>query len=94
MTLAELEKQIKGLRTTMLVNSYLYYVLDRPVYSDATYDGWAMALRVRQETHPTNKIGFYDDAFADWGVDGFTGMHLPRDEWVKAQAEALLELYS
>lgn len=67
-------------RTQMFVHSYLYYVLDRPIVSDSTWQAWANELRLLQRNHPNLVVNFYDTDFKDW--DGATGMHLPQYPWV------------
>lgn len=89
--MTDLEQQILNLRKTLLIASYCYYELNNSPYSDDMFDNWARTLRTLQAKHPTNKINFYDDAFADW--DGTTGFHLPRDEFVGTEALKLLSEY-
>lgn len=76
-------ERIQQRRVQMLTHSYLYYQLDAPIVSDETWQRWADELTALQRQHSAG-IGFYDAAFADW--DGSTGMHLPRDEWVRQNA--------
>lgn len=78
-------------RTQMFVHSYLYYVLDRPIVSDATWQAWANELRLLQRNHPNLLVNFYDADFADW--DGATGMHLPQYPWVVDRGHHLLRLH-
>lgn len=77
-------------RAQMLVHSYAYYELDRPIVSDATWQRWADELAALQLVEDCD-IGFYDPEFADW--DGSTGMHLPRDGWVHGMTMHLLALH-
>lgn len=78
-------------RIQMFVHSYLYYVLDRPIVSDATWQRWANELALMQRNHPKLVLNFYDEDFADW--DGSTGMHLPQYPWVVDRADHLLHLH-
>lgn len=78
-------------RTQMFVHSYLYYVLDRPIVSDSTWQAWANELRLLQRNHPNLVVNFYDTDFADW--DGATGMHLPQYPWVVDRGHHLLRLH-
>lgn len=78
-------------RTQMFVHSYLYYVLDRPIVSDSTWQVWANELRLLQRNHPNLVVNFYDTDFVDW--DGGTGMHLPQYPWVVDRGHHLLRLH-
>src|SRR5262245_6294755 len=73
-------------RRQILVHSYLYYRLDRPVIDDATFDQWARELVELQAAYPTEAAEtVYHDAFV--GFDGSTGFDLPLDDpWVRATA--------
>lgn len=86
-TIAE---RIQQRRIQMLSHSYLYYELDDPIISDDQWQRWADELAVMQAAHP-NACGFYAHAFADW--NGSTGMHLPRDEWVRQDALMLRQIH-
>jgi hypothetical protein len=77
-------------RTQMVVHSYLYYVLDQPIVSDATWQRWADELVQLQAAHP-GPVNVMDPDFADWTGD--TGMHLPRGGSVHAHALHLLKLH-
>jgi len=83
-------ERIQQRRVQMLAHSYLYYQLDAPIVLDDTWQRWADELTGLQRQHPAG-IGFYDAAFADW--DGTTGMHLPRDEWVRQDALRLRAIH-
>lgn len=76
----------------MIVHSYLYYVMDTHIVDDDTWQRWANELVLLQsrwqELAMTKKINFYDDVFADW--NGSTGMHLPKEDWIKKRCEKLL----
>lgn len=78
---------VKRLRRNMLVHSYLYYELDRPIISDHDWQVKADTLATVQKKYGV-KFGFYDDQFVDW--DGSTGMHLQFDDWTKKTAKRLL----
>lgn len=75
-------------RRQMMVHSYLYYWMDMPIISDELWQTWANELRDLQAAHP-EPVDFYDHEFADW--DGSTGMHLPRELWVRYAASLLLK---
>jgi len=79
----KMEALIKRRRSQMLVHSYLYYWMYQNIVSDHQFDTWAVELRELQADFP-EPIGFYDEVFADW--KGETGMHLPRDPWIKDKA--------
>lgn len=87
-----LYEKIKQRRTQMLVHSYLYYELDENVIDDHKWQQWAdelVELHVMWDRFKApSKVGFYDEAFADW--TGASGAFLPFDEWVKKRAESLL----
>lgn len=96
---AEDDAAVIDLRKTILVLSYIYYGGDglpdgaQSPYSDAMYDNWARTLKTLQQGGA--KVGFYDEAFADWGVgNNFSGLHLPRDEDIKHEALVLLEQFT
>lgn len=80
---------IRQRRTQMVIHSYLYYVHDTPIVSDDTWQRWADDLVVLQREF-TGNLKFYDREFADWTGD--TGMHLPKDQWVREKAAQLLKL--
>jgi hypothetical protein len=84
-----LSEKIRQRRSQMLIHSYLYYVMDENTIDDSKWQQWADELVELQKQKKT--IGFYDKEFADW--NGSTGMHLPRDAWIKKRAEALLTVY-
>jgi len=86
-TIAE---RIQQRRIQMLAHSYLYYELDDPIVSDDQWQRWADELTQLQAAHP-NACGFYAHVFSDW--DGSTGMHLPRDEWVRQSALMLRQIH-
>lgn len=77
-----LVEKIRQRRMQMIIHSYLYYELDKPVISDDKWQQWADELTALQEQQ--KEIGFYDEVFADW--NGSTGMHLPKEEWVVNRA--------
>jgi len=80
---------VKRLRRNMLVHSYLYYELDKPIISDHDWQVKADSLVSVQKRYGV-KFGFHDAQFADW--DGSTGMHLKFDDWTKKTAARLLEV--
>lgn len=82
-----LSEKIKQRRSQMLVHSYLYYELDQNIVSDDKWQQWADELVELQKQK--TKIGFYDDAFADWS--GASGAFLPFENWVKEKAKLLLK---
>lgn len=87
MILQTSSEKIKQRRSQMLVHSYLYYHMDTSIVSDDDWQRWANELQYLQEIYP-EPIGFYDEVFKDW--DGTTGMHLPKDDWVRDKAQQLL----
>lgn len=84
---------IKQRRIQLLVHSFCYYEEDDPIISDQSWQDFANDLVVLQDSFPEAcKIDFYDDAFADW--DGSTGMHLPKDEWVRNKSVQVRALFA
>lgn len=82
-----LSEKIRQRRSQMLIHSYLYYELDENIVSDDKWQQWADELVELQKQK--TKIGFYDEAFADW--TGASGAFLPFDNWVKERAKSLLK---
>ena len=82
------EEVVKRLRYNLMIHSYLYYKIDKPIISDVLFDDMSKRLVELQKT--TQKIGFYDDVFQDW--DGSTGYHLPFDERIMNKSFMLLKL--
>lgn len=84
------QQEIKMLRAQMLIHSCLYYILDESILTDHQWQDRADRLTQLQNAHPDqNKLGFYDDDFANW--DGSSGYHLPlTDPWVVNKA---LQIY-
>jgi len=82
--------RIRQRRQQLAVHSYLYYQLDNPIVSDATWQRWADELVTLQQQHP-ERVPFYDREFFDW--DGSTGMHLPKDPWIAGMAATVLRLH-
>lgn len=83
----KLSEKIRQRRTQMLIHSYLYYELDEIIVDDHKWQEWADELVELQKQKM--KIGFYDEAFADW--TGASGAFLPFDKWVKERAKNLLQ---
>lgn len=84
-TAVSITQRIRDLREQILIHSRIYYVLNRTMISDELWDGLAAELRDIQLANPKDiRIGFYDDAFADWNE--LTGRYLPVDDaWVIAR---------
>lgn len=85
-----IEQRIRQRRQQLAVHSYLYYQLDSPIVSDATWQRWADEL-VQLQRDFDGRVPFYDREFFDW--DGSTGMHLPKDDWIASLAAQLLRLH-
>lgn len=85
----EVAEKIQRRRRQLLVHSYIYYVLDDNIVSDATWSKWAKELAELQSKYPnmSKKIP-YAEQFVDW--DGSTGAFLEYDEDIIAVAELLL----
>lgn len=71
----------------MLVHSYIYYHANESIITDETWTKWAKQLARLHEKYGY-RVGFYDDAFADW--DGSSGFHLPVDLSIINTARRLL----
>ena len=78
---------IKRLRSQILIHSYLYYVLDNPIVSDAKFDSWSEQLVGYGEV----EIFWYDHEFKDW--DGSSGYHFKYDAWIRDKATQLLDYH-
>ena len=82
---------IKQRRAQMLIHSCIYYVFDRCIVDDHTWQRWADELTQAQQEFPNLcNINFFDEKFKDW--NGSTGFHLPHyDPWVVKKALDSLE---
>lgn len=83
--------KIQQRRLQMLIHSYIYYVLDDNIISDATWSRWAKELSQLQKKYPktSKKVPYYKQ-FKNW--DGSTGAFLDFDDITVARAEYLLYL--
>ncbi len=71
--------KIQQRRLQILVHSFLYYQLDRPLVSDDKWQQWAEELVALQNKHPDiAKQVVYHHCFSDF--DGSTGFDLPFNE--------------
>lgn len=87
----EVKSLIKRYRGQMVLHSYLYYVLDKPIWSDDKWQEVADKLTQLQVTHPDCcKVKYYDKQFADWSGD--TGMHLDKSLKVQLWANYILRV--
>ena len=79
-------------RLQMLVNSAIYYNMDKNLISDKQFDAWGYELVDLQKKYPEiAKKVCYAEAFEDW--DASTGAFLPlKDEWVVHKATYLLNI--
>lgn len=82
------KERIIHLRKLLTIHSYIYYVLDDSIMCDAEWDHLARELAELQKLKGID-VGFYDEIFSDF--NGNTGMHLPREEWVRKEALNLLK---
>lgn len=74
----------------ILLHSYMYYDLDKPVIEDNVFDKWSYELFELMKTHEAEfkKSAFYSE-FKHF--DGSTGMDLPyRQPFTMKQADILL----
>lgn len=84
---------IKRRRLQILVHSYIYYVLDNNIVSDATWSKWAMELVKLQKEYPdVAKTVRFHELFKDF--DGSTGFDLAQkaDEDIISKAYYLLRI--
>ena len=84
-----IKERILRLRRNMLIHSYLYYSLDKPLVSDELWQRWANELVDLQNIHGTD-FDYYDNDFEDW--DGSTGYHLPSDSWICSKGKYLINI--
>lgn len=76
----------------MLVHCAIYYEFNESVIDDHTWQKWADQL-AKLQVKFGHKVGFYDEAFADW--DGSTGYHLPyREREVMDVAKRVLRIHN
>lgn len=76
----------------MLIHSYLYYKMDKSIWTDAQFDTLGRELKGLIEMNPEiAKQAEWELYFRDW--DATTGYHLPLDcPWVTNAAGKLLEI--
>jgi len=80
---------IDNLRKWVTVHSYVYYELGKTVVPDESWDRKAYALARVQHTHGYDAGTWKSEVFE--GFTGDTGMHLPKTEEIKRQAQELAE---
>jgi len=83
---------IQRRRLQLLIHSRIYYILDKNIISDATFNQWAAELKELQLKYQeeSKQVCFYKE-FEDW--DGNTGCMLPLENpWVINKAQILLLL--
>ena len=83
--------RIKKLRRMLCIHAYIYYTLGESLVEDSVWDGWALELVELQNNSTCAFTGYYDREFYDF--DGSTGMHLPKDDFIKAVAEQLIKTH-
>lgn len=79
---------IDGLRKWVTVHSYVYYELGETVVPDEAWDRKAYALARVQKIHGHEAGTWHNGVFE--GFTGDTGMHLPKTDKIRQQAETLL----
>ena len=86
-----IEERILQRRQQMLVHSYIYYVLDENIVSDATWAKWALELADLQAQYPKEaKKVKYAKEFKNW--DGSSGAFLKFDKKTEGTARTLLRI--
>lgn len=73
----------------LCIHSYIYYTLGESLVDDSAWDGWALELVELQKQ--AGRAWYYDREFYDF--DGSTGMHLPKDDFIKSIAEQLIKTH-
>lgn len=87
------EALIISRRRMMLVHSYIYYKAGTSAIPDHLWQRWANDLVVLQDSFPEHcELGYYDEHFKDW--DASTGMDLPVDDVIVAEAVKEYKLYT
>ena len=76
-------------RKWLSVHSYIYYELGKNVVKDLTWDKKARNLARLQNVHGTDIGSWQNEAFE--GLDGKTGMSLPRTQEIKDKANELVD---
>lgn len=90
----EIAEKIQQRRYQLLIQSCIYYHLNRNIISDHKWDEWARELRDIQIEHPeiSKQVTLYE-YFSDW--DASTGAFLPiTEDWVVRKASQLLGIKS
>ena len=83
--------KIQQRRLQLLVHSYIYYILDDNIVSDAQWSKWAKELEQLQKKYPkTAKRVPYHSQFIDW--DGSSGAFLQFDDKIVGTANYLLDM--
>ncbi|KRE33455.1 DNA ligase LigA-related protein [Paenibacillus sp. Soil724D2] len=78
---------INSLRKSFLINSYLYYHLDKSLISDNLFNARAKQLAALHKQYP-EIVGVYQEYFDNF--DPSTGYDIPVDDWIMAEAERRL----
>ncbi|MBO5319045.1 MAG: hypothetical protein J6B01_04455 [Ruminococcus sp.] len=84
----KIAQKIQQRRLQIMVHSYLYYVKDVNIITDATWSRWAKELVELQEKYPDiAKQVIYSEEFKDF--DGSSGAFFTYDDYVINRAEIL-----
>ena len=72
----------------MLVHSYLYEIVGKPIISDNLWDSWAKELAVLLKDNPEElKEHTYGEAFKDWTGDTASILIPYFDDTIKCRAQ-------
>ncbi|ERB55324.1 hypothetical protein N806_29830 [Rhodococcus sp. P27] len=86
-------ERINHLRRLLIIHSYLYYVRNKTLVSDAQFDKWAYELVDLQARYPEESAGVEYERKAFEDFDGSTGFDLPiHTEEVARRALTIYEL--
>ena len=81
-----IQARVKELRADLEQHNYNYYVLDRPVISDAEYDRLFRELQQLEQQYPAARYSRFADAARRRGAaDRFCASHAPHADAVAQQ---------
>ena len=85
----KIAEKIQQRRLQVLVHSYLYYKLDKPVISDSQWDRWAKELVQLQDKYPAiAEQVIYAEEFDGW--DASTGAFFDYSGQIEQIAQRLI----
>ncbi len=78
-----IESHIRRCRANLLLHSYIFFFMEKPVWTMEKYISVTNMLLALQAAFP-EPINYYDHIFKDW--DGDTSKPLPTDSWSRSAA--------